>query len=61
MTRTDGRDLAAVFAGGFAGAVLRAQLVAADPARAKEEAAEIERTARAALGEPLDAVRPPLR
>lgn len=29
MTRADGRDLAAVFAGGFAGAILRAQLVEA--------------------------------
>jgi two-component system sensor histidine kinase DesK len=50
------RDLHDLLGHTLTAIVLRAQLVAADPARAQEEAAEIERTARAALGEIRDAV-----
>jgi two-component system sensor histidine kinase DesK len=50
------RDLHDLLGHTLTAIVLRAQLVAADPARASEEAAEIERTARAALGEIRDAV-----
>jgi two-component system sensor histidine kinase DesK len=50
------RDLHDLLGHTLTAIVLRAQLVAADPARAREEAAEIERTARAALGEIRDAV-----
>ncbi|NGY64644.1 sensor histidine kinase [Lentzea sp. NEAU-D13] len=50
------RDLHDLLGHTLTAIVLRAQLVAADPARAQEEAAEIERAARAALGEIRDAV-----
>ncbi|MDX8033437.1 sensor histidine kinase [Lentzea sp. BCCO 10_0856] len=50
------RDLHDLLGHTLTAIILRAQLVAADPARAREEAAEIERTARAALGEVRDAV-----
>ncbi|MFJ5990872.1 sensor histidine kinase [Lentzea sp. NPDC092896] len=50
------RDLHDLLGHTLTAIILRAQLVAADPARAQEEAAEIERTARAALGEIRDAV-----
>ncbi|SER75519.1 two-component system, NarL family, sensor histidine kinase DesK [Lentzea xinjiangensis] len=50
------RDLHDLLGHTLTAIVVRAQLVAADPARAREEAAEIERTARAALGEIRDAV-----
>ncbi|MFJ8962972.1 sensor histidine kinase [Lentzea sp. NPDC102401] len=50
------RDLHDLLGHTLTAIILRAQLVSADPARAQEEAAEIERTARAALGEIRDAV-----
>ena len=50
------RDLHDLLGHTLTAIIVRAQLVAADPARATEEAAEIERTARAALGEIRDAV-----
>ncbi|ANZ40293.1 two-component sensor histidine kinase [Lentzea guizhouensis] len=50
------RDLHDLLGHTLTAVVLRAQLVSADPSRAREEAAEIERMARAALGEIRDAV-----
>jgi two-component system sensor histidine kinase DesK len=50
------RDLHDLLGHTLTAIVLRAQLVVADPARAQEEAAEIEGMARAALGEIRDAV-----
>ncbi|MFI6098050.1 sensor histidine kinase [Lentzea sp. NPDC051213] len=50
------RDLHDLLGHTLTAIIVRAQLVAADPARAQEEAAEIERTARAALSEIRDAV-----
>ncbi|SDG25843.1 two-component system, NarL family, sensor histidine kinase DesK [Lentzea fradiae] len=50
------RDLHDLLGHTLTAVIVRAQLVAADPARAAEEAAEIERTARAALSEIRNAV-----
>jgi two-component system sensor histidine kinase DesK len=50
------RDLHDLLGHTLTAIIVRAQLVAADPARAAEEATEIERTARLALGEIRDAV-----
>jgi len=50
------RDLHDLLGHTLTAVVLRAQLVSADPSRAREEAAEIERMARAALGEIRDVV-----
>ncbi|WP_112267776.1 sensor histidine kinase [Lentzea terrae] len=50
------RDLHDLLGHTLTAIIVRAQLVAADPTRVHEEAAEIERTARAALGEIRDAV-----
>ncbi|WP_285637816.1 histidine kinase [Lentzea sp. NBRC 102530] len=50
------RDLHDLLGHTLTAIIVRAQLVSADPSRAREEAAEIERAARAALGEVRDAV-----
>jgi len=50
------RDLHDLLGHTLTAIIVRAQLIAADPARVQEEAGEIERTARAALSEVRDAV-----